>query len=82
MFDRKKILFYCATFFDKFLDLLNKQYKNTKVIVKHGTETLSFLDVKATITEFGIETKIYRKPIHINLLLNLIEFIPLVENQV
>ena len=37
---------------------------------KHGSETLPFLDVEVTKTESGIETKIYRKQTHTNLLLN------------
>ena len=56
--------------FDKFLDLLNKQHKNIKFTVEHGSETLPFLDVEVTITESGIETKIYRKQTHTNLQLN------------
>ena len=55
---------------DKFLDLLNKQHKNIEFAVEHGCETLPFLDVEITITESGIETKIYRKQTHTNLLLN------------
>ena len=38
--------------------------------MEHGSETLPFLDVEVTITESGIETKIYRKQTHTNLLLN------------
>ena len=55
---------------DKFLDLLNKQHNNIKFTVEHASETLPFLDVEVTITESGIETKIYRKQTHFNLLLN------------
>ena len=55
---------------DRFLDLLNKQHKNIKFTIEHGSETLPFLDVEVTITEYGIETKIYRKQTHTNLLLN------------
>ena len=55
---------------DKFLDLLNKQHKNIKFFVEHGFETLPFLEVEVNITESGIETKIYRKQTHTNLLLN------------
>ena len=55
---------------DKFLDLLNKQHKNIKFTVEHGSKTLLFLDVEVTIAESGIETKIYRKQTHTNLLLN------------
>ena len=55
---------------DRFLDLLNKQHKNIKFTAEHGSETLPFLDIKVTITESGIETKIYRKQTHTNLLLN------------
>ena len=55
---------------DRFLDLLNKQHKNIKITAEHGSETLPFLDVEVTITESGIETKIYRKQTHTNLLLN------------
>ena len=63
-------VFVNETFSDRFLDLLNEQYKNIKFTVEHGSETLPFLYVEVTITESGIETKIYRKQIHTNLLLN------------
>ena len=46
---------------DKFLDLLNKQQKSIEVTVEDGSETLSFLDVEVTITEFGVKTMIYSK---------------------
>ena len=55
---------------DKFLDLLNKLHKNIKFTVERGSETLPFLDVEVTMTKSGIETKIYRKQTHTNLLLN------------
>ena len=58
------------TFSNRFLDLLNKQYKNIKFTVEHGSETSPFLNVKVIITKSGIETKIYRKQIHTNFLLN------------
>ena len=48
------------TFSDKFLDLLNKQHKNITFTIEHEAETLPLLDLEVTITEFGIETKIYR----------------------
>ena len=51
---------------DKFHDLLNKQHKIIKFTVERGFETLPFLDVEVTITESGIETKIYRKQTHTN----------------
>ena len=63
-------VFNNETFSDRFLDLLNKQHKNIKFTVKHGSETLSFRDVEVTITESGIETKIYKKQTYTNLLLN------------
>ena len=55
---------------DRFLDLLNKQHKNIKFTAEHGSETFPFLDVEVTKTEFGSETRIYRKQTHTNLLLN------------
>ena len=55
---------------DRFLYLLNKQHKKIKFTAEHGSETLPFLDVEVTITESGIETKIYKKQTHTNLLLN------------
>ena len=55
---------------DKFLDLLNKLHRNIKFTAEHGSETLPFLDFEITITESDIETKIYRKQAHTNLLLN------------
>ena len=63
-------IFNNETSSDRFLDLLNKQHKNIKFTAEHGSETLPFLDVEVTITESGIETKIYRKQTHTNLLLN------------
>ena len=65
------------TFSDKYLDLLNKQHKNIKLIAEHGSETLPFLDVEVITTEFGIETRIYRKITHTNLLLNLNAICPI-----
>ena len=50
--------------------MLNKQHKNIKFTVEHGSETLPFLDVEVTVTESDIKTKICRKQTHINLLLN------------
>ena len=60
------------TSFDKFLDLLNKQQKNIKFTEEDKSDTLPFLDVGATITEFGIETMIYRKQTYTNLALKFI----------
>ena len=50
--------------------MLNKQHRNIEFTVEHGSETLPFLDVEVTTTESRIETKIYRKQTHTNLLLN------------
>ena len=55
----------------KFLDLLNSQDQNTKFIVKRPSTTIPFLDVKVTLKETGINSKIWRKPTHTGLLLNL-----------
>ena len=65
---------------DRFLDLINKQHKNIKFTAEHGSETLPFLDVEVTIIESGIETKIYRKQTHINLLLNFNAICPIWSN--
>ena len=48
-----------------------EKHKNIKFTVEHESETFPFLDVAVTITDSGIETKIYRKQTHTNLLLYL-----------
>ena len=55
----------------KFLDLLNSQDHNTKFIVKRPSTTIPFLDVEITLNDTGINLKIWRKPTHTGLLLNL-----------
>ena len=62
---------------DRFFNLLNKQHKIIKFTVEHGSGTLPFLDVEVTLTESGIETKIYKKQTHTNLLLNFIAICPI-----
>ena len=54
---------------DKLTDLLNKQHKNIKFTEEHGSETLPFLDVEVTITESGIEAKVFHTKIHEALLI-------------
>ena len=65
----KNSIFFCV---DK-----QATQKNIEFIVEHGSETLPFLDVEVCITEFGIETKIYRKLTRTNLLLNLNAICPI-----
>ena len=63
-------VFSYETSSDKFLDLLNKPLRNIKFTVEHGSETFPFWMLKSSLTKFGIETKIYKKQTHTNLLLN------------
>ena len=78
--DDKFCVLNIETTSDKFLDLLNEQYKNTKFTIEHGSETLSFLDIEVTINE----TKIYRKQtdITVTCCLILIRFFLFIGNQV
>ena len=75
--DEMFCVFNNETSFDRFLDLLNKQHKNIKFTAEHGSETLPFLDGEVTITESGIETKIYREQTHTNLQLNFYAICPI-----
>ena len=54
----------------KFLDLLNSQHKSIKFTVEHASETIPFLDVEIKLNHSGIDTWIWKKPTHTNLLLN------------
>ena len=61
----------------KFLDLLNSQHKSIKFTVEHASETIPFLDVEIKLNHSGIDTWIWKKPTHTNLLLNFNAFCPL-----
>ena len=53
------------------------KHKNMKFTVKHAFETIPFLDVEIKLTDSGLDTWVWRKPTHTNLLLNFNAFCPL-----
>ena len=60
-----------------FLNLLNSQHKNIKFTAEHAAETIPFLDVEIKLNDSGLDTWVWRKPTHTNLLLNFNAFCPL-----
>ena len=60
-----------------FLDLLNFQHKNIKFTAELAAETIPFLNVEIKLNDSGLDTWVWRKPTHTNLLLNFNAFCPL-----
>ena len=57
--------------------MLNSQHKNIKFTAEHAAETIPFLDVEIKLNDSGLDTWVWRKPTHTNLLLNFNAFCPL-----
>ena len=60
----------------KFLNCINSLHPNLKFTMEKSIVSLPFLDVEVKLTDNDIETKVWRKPTHTNLLMNFSAFCP------